>query len=52
VSFLVGSHLAGIVGVEKALIGAGGLALLSLAALQVQHASPERASQVTAENME
>jgi len=40
VSFLVGSYLAGIVGVEKVLIGAGGLALLSLAALQVKQASP------------
>lgn len=40
VSFLVGSYLAGIVGVEKVLIGAGGLALLSLAALQVKQVSP------------
>ena len=40
VSFLVGSYLAGIVGVEKVLISAGGLALVSLAALQVTQVSP------------
>ena len=36
VSFLAGSYLAGIVGVEKVLMGAGGLALASLAALQMK----------------
>ena len=40
VSFLAGSYLAGIFGVEKVLIGAGGLALVSLAALQVKQAIP------------
>jgi MFS transporter, DHA3 family, macrolide efflux protein len=40
VSFLAGSYLAGVVGVEKVLIGAGTLALASLAALQVQQGSP------------
>ncbi len=36
VSFLAGSYLAGVIGVEKVLIGAGGLALVSLAALQMK----------------
>ena len=49
VSFLVGSYLAGVVGVEKVLIGAGGLALVSLAALQMQQANPAQASPVMAE---
>jgi hypothetical protein len=40
VSFLAGSYIAGSVGVENVLIGAGGLALLSLAALQVKQARP------------
>lgn len=40
VSFLAGSYLAGIVGVERVLIGAGGLALLSLVALQMKQTSP------------
>jgi MFS family permease len=40
VSFLVGSYLAGVVGVEKVLIGAGGLALLSLVALETKQAGP------------
>ncbi len=39
-SFLVGSYLAGVIGVEKVLIGAGGLALASLAALQMKQENP------------
>ena len=44
VSFLVGSYLAGVIGVEKVLVGAGGLALVSLAALQMQQAGPVQVS--------
>jgi len=40
VSFLAGSYLAGVVGVEKVLIGAGGLALASLAVLQMKQEKP------------
>ena len=47
VSFLVGSYLAGVVGVEKVLIGAGGLALASLFALEMKQASPVPAPSVT-----
>ena len=47
VSFLAGSYLAGIVGVEKVLIGAGGLALVSLAVLQMRQESPVPAPSVT-----
>ena len=47
VSFLAGSYLAGFFGVEKVLIGAGGLALASLAALQVTQAGPVTARSVT-----
>ncbi len=47
VSFLAGSFLAGVVGVEKVLIGAGGLALVSLVALQVRQESPVPAPSVT-----
>jgi DHA3 family macrolide efflux protein-like MFS transporter len=49
VSFLAGSYLAGVVGVEKVLIGAGGLALMSLAVLQMKQASPVPAPPVTAD---
>ena len=49
VSFLAGSYLAGVIGVEKVLIGAGGLALVSLAALQMQQASPVQAPPVTSD---
>lgn len=49
VSFLVGSYLAGIVGVEKVLIGAGGLALVGLADLQMRQARPVQAPPVTAD---
>jgi DHA3 family macrolide efflux protein-like MFS transporter len=48
VSFLVGSYLAGVVGVEKVLIGAGGLALVSLAALQARQDIPVPVPSVTA----
>jgi MFS family permease len=41
VSFVVGSYLAGVVGVEKVLIGAGGLALVSLAVLEMKKAGPD-----------
>jgi MFS family permease len=47
VSFLAGSYLAGVIGVEKVLIGAGGLALLSLAALQMKQGSPVPAPSIT-----
>jgi DHA3 family macrolide efflux protein-like MFS transporter len=40
VSFLAGSYLAGVVGVEKVLIGAGGLALVTLVALQLKQGRP------------
>jgi len=41
VSFLVGSYLAGVVGVEKVLIGAGGLAMVSFTVLRrIQARSP------------
>jgi MFS family permease len=40
VSFLVGSFLAGVIGVEKVLIGAGVLALASLAVLQMRQETP------------
>jgi len=40
VSFLAGSYLAGVVGVEKVLIGAGVMALASLAALQMKQERP------------
>lgn len=40
VSFLVGSSLAGLFGVEKVLVGAGGLALASLVVLQVKQEFP------------
>jgi len=49
VSFLAGSYLAGVFGVEKVLIGAGGLALVSLAALQVRQESPVPAPPLTAD---
>jgi MFS family permease len=39
VSFLAGSYLAGVIGVENVLIGAGGLALVSLAALHMRQGS-------------
>ena len=41
-SFLAGSFLAGVVGVEKVLIGAGGLALASLAVLEIYRGNRER----------
>jgi formate hydrogenlyase subunit 3/multisubunit Na+/H+ antiporter MnhD subunit len=41
-SFLTGSYLAGVVGVEKVLIGAGGLALVSLVALRMKQGSVVR----------
>lgn len=47
VSFLAGSYLAGIVGVEKVLIGAGGLAFVSLAVLQMKQGSPVTAPSIT-----
>lgn len=40
VSFLAGSYLAGVFGVEKVLIGAGGLALAGLAALRMRQEYP------------
>jgi len=40
VSFLAGSYLAGVFGVEKVLIGAGGMALVSLAALHIRREDP------------
>jgi hypothetical protein len=46
-SFLVGSYLAGVVGVEKVLIGAGGLAFVSLAVLEMKQASLVPAPSVT-----
>jgi MFS family permease len=49
VSFLAGSFLAGIVGVGNVLIGAGGLALVSLAALQPKQAGPSPAPSVATE---
>jgi MFS transporter, DHA3 family, macrolide efflux protein len=47
VSFLAGSYLAGVVGVEKVLIGAGGLALVTLLALQMRQESLVPAPPVT-----
>ena len=44
VSFLAGSYLAGVVGVENVLVGAGGLALVSLAALQMKQIHPAKGS--------